>query len=147
MTRFASLTSIALVASALVGCSSTNTVTFDVTIHNRSPNEVFAVLTKDGGPDEPGWASPEQYAMTPPEKESLVIAGVTIPPGKTASAVKTGKFYADSRAMLRVYRGKPSLDELLATSVGALRKDVALDAGKSVITVENTPALSLKLDQ
>lgn len=145
MTRFAALASLLVVSSSLVGCAPTNTVTFDVTIQNQSQKEVFAVLTKEGGPDERGWASPEQYAMTPPEKESLALSGVVIPPGKTASAVKTGKFHVDSRAMLRIYQGKPTLDELLATSVGPLRKDVALDAGKSVITVEDSPTVSLKV--
>jgi hypothetical protein len=147
MNRLVALASALVVATSLVGCSQpTNTVTFDLTIHNQSPTQVFAVLTKDGGPaDEPGWASPEQYAMTPPEKESLVVSGVVIPPGKTASATKTGKFYVDSRAMLRIYQGKPTLDELLATSVGPLRKDVALDAGKSTITIENAPTVQLKV--
>jgi hypothetical protein len=146
MLRRSSLALFSLLGTTVfVGCAPTNTVTFDLTIRNQSQQTVFAVLTKDGGPDEPGWASPEQYAMTPPEKESLAVSGVTIPPGKSASATKTGKFFVPSRAMLRIYAGKPSLDEMLATSVGTLRKDVALDAGKSTITIENTPVLTLKV--
>lgn len=148
MIRSAPLALLLVVASSLVGCApATNTVTFDLTIRNQSQRDVFAVLTKDGGPDEPDWASPEQYAMTPPEKESLAVSGVVIPPGKTASTVKTGKFYVDSRAMLRIYAGKPTLDELLATSAGPLRRDVALDEGKSVITIDDAPTVSLKVSR
>jgi hypothetical protein len=108
-----------------VGCESSRSYT--VAVANRTDAAVTVVLTKDGGPFEPAWASPEDVAIAGGKE---VDAGV-IPAGKTGAVERTGKFAGDSRAVLRVYRGQISLDQMLATQRGPLRVDVPVPPGES----------------
>ena len=41
---------------AAVGC----TRSYEVSVHNKTPSAITLWLTKDGGPQEVGWLSPEQ---------------------------------------------------------------------------------------
>lgn len=126
-----------LIATALasVGCQGTSTATFDVSLHNESNEPVTVWLTKDGGPDEYDWLPPEALVGTKAAQLDQ-IKPVVIPGGKTGDiGPVAGKFDPDSLAVLRVYAGQLSLDQILATPVGKLRVDVPLREGANHLRV------------
>ena len=127
--KFPMLIALVLGAAALTGCA-TRTETFDVTVRNDSTQDVIAWLTKTGGPEEEGWRSPESIAINfVVEDEEL--GGVIIPPGNTGRTGKQkAKLNRDSRAVLRVYRGRMKMSEMLANgSDSPNRADMILDPG------------------
>ena len=96
-----------------LGCQA-ETRTYEVTVRNDTPEPVTIWLFKDGGPYEDGWKSPEDLAIESP-KAGEPLGGRPIRPGAIASAGPiSGHFDADSNAVLRVYRGAHSFNELLA---------------------------------
>lgn len=123
-------------AALLVGCSSTVEHTFDITVKNNTGGPITIWLTKDGGPLEPGWRSPEQVAMQSLADEER-ISGVVIPDGKTASTPPVvGRFQPGRYAWLRIYDGQYKFSELLAISPkSALRLDQPLYPGRNVLNV------------
>jgi hypothetical protein len=99
-----------------VGCDSSQTRTYEVSVRNDTHEPVTIWLLKEGGPYENGWKSPEDLAIESP-KANEPIGGRVIRPGAIATAGPVnGRFNADSSAMLRVYRGAHSFNELLAIS-------------------------------
>ena len=116
----------------LVGCRTT----YDVKVRNDLKQPVTVWLTKNGPPAEANWLSPEQIAIgnvPAGEKRSDVV----VPSGKTAETGKVkGKFPKGTSAVLRVYVGQHTLDELLAMSrPGTSRVDVVLPRGKSSLII------------
>jgi hypothetical protein len=118
-----------------VGCSGP-TQTYQVTLRNDLTQPITVWLTKSGPPAEANWLSPEQVAVGegPPGGR---MAGTAVPSGKTAETPKiSGKLPAGTSAILRVYVGQHTLDELLAMSRGnSNRLDVPLSPGDSNLIV------------
>ena len=128
----------ALMAMLLVGCSdNTTTRRYNISVKNETSAPVTIWLTKDGGPVEPAWSSPEQLAITKPAYDET-IGGVTVPAGKTAdTGTIEGKFRPGAYAWLRVYEGQRTFSEILAISRGnPARTDVPLSPGKNDIVVK-----------
>ena len=128
-----SIVSAALVL-LLVGCGG-KTQTYDVSVSNDTQAPITVWLTKDGGPYEKHWRSPEDLAMESPG--GAKIAGVKIPAGQSAATgpVK-GKFAPGSGAILRVYAGDYDFSDLLAVSRGSPnRADVPLYPGANRLSV------------
>jgi hypothetical protein len=128
----------ALLILLLVGCHDVEKRTYDVTLHNQSSKTVTIWLTKNGPAYEQGWKSPEDLVIESPRMNER-IAGVFVPAGKTAFTGKvTGEFAPGVDAILRVYMGQRSLDELLAMSRGSVdRFDVLLKPGANDLVVSD----------
>ena len=126
-------------AASLLGCA-TRTETFDVSVRNDSSQSVIVWLTKTGGPEEEGWRSPESVAINFVVGDEP-IGGVVVPQGKTAeTGPRKAKMTADSRAVLRVYRGEMTMSDLLANGpTSPDRADVVLEPGPSRFVVLDAP--------
>ena len=91
---------ILLFACAASGCAPTRT--YDITVHNETPDPVLLWLTKDGPPAEAGWYTTEQYVAAPIDE---ISPGITLPAGKTADTGKRkGKFPEGTSAILLIFR-------------------------------------------
>lgn len=133
---------VALLALAFAG-GCTSSATFNIELQNASDQPVTAWLTKEGGPAEADWLSPEEIGQGDVKRPEL-INGVTIPAGKTGTLGPiTGKFDAGSIAILRVYAGQVKFEQMLATNVGPLRIDVPLEAGTNKLRVNPKPPLAV----
>lgn len=126
-----------LSSSLLIGCSSYESRTYEVSVQNLSRKPITLWLTKDCEPFEDGWLSPEDLAMETPKNRDFVVSGVMVPPGKTAdTGPRTGKFEKFGSAVLRIYDGKLKFNEILAVGRDSpLRIDLALPEGASEWTV------------
>lgn len=126
-----------LLAALLTGCTPMQIRSYDLTVRNQTAQPLTIWLTKNGPAWERGWKSPEDLAIESPAA-SEPIAGVVVPPGRSARTGKvTGKFAPATDAVLRIYRGQRSFNELLAISRDSPdRIDYILPAGQSVLVVE-----------
>jgi hypothetical protein len=131
---------------AAIGCQTTTKATFNVSLHNASTEPVTVWLTKSGGPEENAWLPPEALAHSR-AADIDAVNGVIIPAGKTGDiGPLTGRFEPDSVAVLRVYAGQVSLDQMLATPVdGKLRIDMPLREGVNKLQV--SALLPLRIDR
>ena len=121
-----------------VGC--TETRTYSLSVRNATARPVTVCLTKSYGPAEAGWESPEQVAGPAYPASDEGVPGTVVRPGQTASeGPVAGEFYNDrGRAVLRVYAGTPSLNQMNAMSPGSLdRLDVPLHAGGNALVVRD----------
>ena len=136
-----------LLALALVGCRGPAKSEFAVSLHNASERPVTVWLTKTGGPPEPDWLAPEDLSNSRAAAVGMVN-GVVIPAGKTGDiGPLTGRFADDSLAVLRVYSGQLTLDQLLATGPDStLRVDVPLREGRNLLVVKPGPKLTVDQD-
>jgi hypothetical protein len=137
--------------SMLVGCVVDPPGTeFTVEVMNISPKPVSAGLVKTREPREEGWTGPADVAIHSPELGDRHW-GDLIRPGETkVLGPRVGHFQPGSVAVLRVYSGNPTIDEL--TAVGSTdpdRVDVLLAAGKSsyVITVRNGRLAAVRAEE
>jgi hypothetical protein len=125
-------------ALLLAGChAGYETRTYDVSVRNLSDGPITIWLTKDGAPYEPGWLAPEDLAIESP-KQNAKLSGVIVPPDKTAdTGVVKGQFESQTHAILRIYAGKRSFDQLLASTHGdPTRVDYPLHPGRSDLIIE-----------
>ena len=122
----------------LSGCHSWETQTYEVSVRNAGPEPVTVWLTKDGEPFEPGWYSPEDMIIESPKAPKKPPSGVVIAPGKTGDTGKrSGRFAKETHAILRVYEGQLSINDLLATHPGPARVDLELKPGASTFIVKS----------
>lgn len=143
LNRCLSLGALALLLTA-VGCSSTTKTNFTISLNNAGREPVTVWLAKSGGPDENEWLPPEAFVDSRAANIGTV-KGIVIPPGKTGSIGPiTGRFEPDAFAVLRVYAGELTLDQIMATPAGKLRVDVPLQEGANNLRV--APLLPLHVD-
>jgi hypothetical protein len=136
--RKISFLSLALIFAA-VGCSDVQTRQYQVTVQNDSSKPVTVWLTKNGEMYEGHWKAPEDYAIESPHAKDP-ISGVVVPAHKTAdTGVISGKFRPDTDAILRVYPGQLTFNEILAASKkNGGRQDVVLQPGSNQIVITDT---------
>ncbi len=130
--------SIAFIATLIVGCGP-KAQSYDVAVRNSTNEPLTVWLTKRGSaPVEQQWLSPEDVAIGGTGKDQRV-AGIVVQPGEARGAQLEGKFPGNSSAVLRVYRGQLTLDEMLATheANGNSRLDVTLTAGLNHLIVKD----------
>ncbi len=121
----------------LIGCGpSLEKRVYDISVRNESNQPITLWLTKNGPAYEDGWKSPEDQALEMPRNQHS-ISGIIVDPGKTAfTGPYPGKFAYNSSAILRVYLGELTINEILAISRGSERRaDIHLPIGKSDWTV------------
>jgi hypothetical protein len=130
------IAALSLLAFVVIGCQSIQTRTYDVNVKNDSAKPITIWLTKNGPAWESGWKSPEDIAIESP-KANEKIAGVVVPAGKTASTGKmTGKFAPNVDAILRIYLGQQTFNELLAINQDSPdRIDFILRPGRNDVLV------------
>src|SRR5687768_6703592 len=100
-----------LACVAVTGCSRTDT--FDISVRNDTAGPLTLALTKDGPPFERMWAGPEDLAIESPRADER-HGYVVLPPGRVADVTVKGRFDAQSRGYLRVYRGDLQISEMSA---------------------------------
>ncbi len=120
----------------LVGCQPK--ATFDVTVTNASRSPLTVGLVQDGPPAEDAFADISRLAI---ESDLAHIPpwGFVIPPGRTAgTGPVTGAFPQGTLAYLRVYRGKLTNAEMIATSAPHPgRLDILLYPGQTEIRIHD----------
>src|SRR5262245_58718980 len=121
----------------LTGCGGASR-TYEVNLRNESMQPVTVWLTKSGPPYEASWKPPEQLALEQPGSDKL-LGGVIIPAGSAGSTGSvSGRFPADTDAILRVYLGEYSISGLLAISRGSPNRiDVVLKPGVNNLSVRD----------
>jgi hypothetical protein len=125
-------------AAVAVGCTSTRTYTLSV--KNATARPLTVCLTKVHGPAEPGWESPEQVAGPGYPSENEQAPGAVIQPGHVGGEGPIpGEFYVSGDgAVLRVYAGTPTLNQMNAMSPGSLdRLDVHLHEGLNAMVISD----------
>lgn len=145
MTKTASALILAILLCA--GCNNVEKRTYEITLKNDSTKYVVAWLTKNGPAYEKGWKSPEEYAIEKPGT-SDPYPFQTVPPGKTASTGKlSGQFAPGVKAILRLYMGQHTFNELLAISSSSPdRIEVVLNPGANELQVVDSGS-GIKVNQ
>lgn len=137
----ASLLLLTLLLSALVGCNSTRTDTFDIELHNATNGPLTLSLAKDGPPFEPSWATPQDLAIETPKRREEWSGGpsgmTAIPAGKTATVTGLkGQFNAGTKGYIRAYVGELTISEMLAREPDSPNRiDVPLKPGVNRIRI------------
>jgi hypothetical protein len=116
----------------LPACVQYQKQSFEISVKNETVRPISVGLVKNGGPNEEGWIAPHQVAMMAPQLTDRKW-GLVIEPGQTkVIGPHTGRFERGVQAILRVYAGTPTIDELLAFSRSdPERVDIYLWPGKS----------------
>jgi hypothetical protein len=128
------------------GCAMTESRTYDVTVRNRASTPVTIWLTKDGPPSEYGWLTPEQMTQAKHADEHQ-LPYVTLRPGESVrTGPRTGAFDRGVSAVLRVYVGERTLDDVLAVNrTSPNRTEVRLHPGESDLTIsDNAGTLAVR---
>jgi hypothetical protein len=131
-----SLFSLVLIC-VVVGCASNvQTRQYQVTVQNDSSKPVTVWLTKNGEMYEDAWKAPEDYAIEKPKTRDP-IAGVVVPAHeKRGTDVISGKFRPDTDAILRVYPGQLTFNEILASNRdNGGRQDLVIQPGYTDVIV------------
>ncbi len=130
MRSFRPVLLLAIVAVLVGGCSSAQERTYELDVFNERDRPATLWLLKDGRPFEETWRSPEDYAWFQDGEHGGVVVG----PGEVAQASRRGMFAPEARAVLIVYDGDLTFNEMLATPQGSsLRQDLVVRPGKTRI--------------
>ena len=122
---------------AAVGCAESRTYSLELANRTDEPLTVWA--TKQGGPFEADWASPEEVALASPNLPPDATPPVALPGRTLVNDGLEGKFASGSRAVLRVYAGERTLAHLLSVSRGSpQRADVPLVPGPNRLVAEQS---------
>jgi hypothetical protein len=113
------------------------TRTYDITVQNNSSKSVSAWLTKDGPVFEAKWKAPEEWAVERPTAEPFGFQ--QIPAGKTAqTGPVSGQFAPETHAILRIYVGQLTFDEILAIGRRSPNRiEIPLRPGKNHIVLSD----------
>ena len=124
--------SIVLSLLLLPACTHYDTRSFEISVKNETARPLSVGLVKNGPPTEAGWIAPHEVAMMAPQLTDRKW-GLVINPGETkVLGPHSGKFQQDVQAILRIYAGTPTIEEMLAFSRSdPERLDIYLWPGKS----------------
>lgn len=123
-------------AAIFAGCAKDTKYDYQVVVDNRSDRTVTVWLTTNRPINNTQWMSPEEVAIINPGM-AMPANRVVIPPGSTGTTETIkGKFPPNVEAVLRIYVGERSFDEILAMSRGnPNRVDVRLPVGVNPVTI------------
>jgi hypothetical protein len=126
-----------LLLVSVLGCADSRT--FNVSLKNDTSLPIVAWITKTGGPYEPLWRSPEDYAIERPGGAKDQTTGVYVQPGERIGPTKiTGQFDKGVAAVLRVYLNPRSINDVLAIGPNSPnRVDVQLEPGVNQFIASN----------
>ncbi len=124
-----------VVSLLVLGCAGEQS--YHVAVRNETEGPLTMGLVKEGGEFEAEWASPEEIAAATRADEQRRWDAATVGPGQSGVAGPvSGRFGGDARAVLRVYAGEGSMNDLMAISRGSPdRIDVPLRPGRNAIIV------------
>ena len=127
-----------LLASLLLlpACASAEKRTCQITVKNETAHPLSLGLVKNGPPTEDGWIAPHEVAMMAPQLADRHW-GWVLGPGETKTfGPYAGHFDPGTHAILRVYGGTPTIDEMLAFSKDdPERLDIYLWPGKNAYVI------------
>jgi hypothetical protein len=110
---------------------------FEVEVQNNTLVPLSMGLVKSGGPGEDGWTSPSDIAIGAPHFSERKWGTLLPPNQKTVVGPLEGRFNPGSSAVLRVYAGDLTVEELLTYSRGdGDRLDLYLMPGRSAFVIE-----------
>jgi hypothetical protein len=122
------------------GCANYETRSYEITVKNESSKPIVLWLTKNGPAYEDGWLSPEDLALKTKTTDEP-YGFQTVPPGKTAFTDKskaTGHFASGVSAIMRIYVGQLTLNQILAISHGQPdRLEIPLTPGSNSFVVKD----------
>ena len=142
MKLFPFIACLTVICAVSGGCHNVQTRQYDITVKNDSTKTVILWLTKNGPPWEAGWKSPEDLAIESPRADEP-FPFQTVPAGKTATANNIkGQFSPGVDAMVRIYIGQHTFDELLAIGRDSpYRIDLKLNPGPNQFRVVDSGSL------
>ena len=123
---------IVLLLFLLPACTHYDTRSFEISVKNETARPLSVGLVKNGPPTEEGWIAPHEVAMMAPQLTDHKW-GLVISPGETkVIGPHSGNFAAGVQAILRIYAGTPTIEEMLSFSRSdPERLDIYLWPGKS----------------
>ena len=122
----------------LPACTQVEKRSFQFSLKNETATPLSAGLTKNGPPREEGWIAPHEVAMMAPQLSDRKW-GWVIKPGETKMLGPfTGHFEPNVQAILRIYAGTPTIEEMVSFSRDdPERLDIYLWPGKSAYVIHN----------
>ena len=122
----------------LPACTHYEKRSFQISIKNDTTKPISVGLVKNGPPSEEGWIAPHEVAMMAPQLTDRKW-GLAIKPGETrVLGPYTGKFSEGVHAILRIYGGTPTIEEMLAFARSDPdRLDIYLWPGKSAYLIRD----------
>lgn len=129
-----------ILLTSAVGCSQPLAkAAFEVEVTNNTLTPLAIGLVKSGGPMEDGWASPADVMIGAPHLSERKWGTPVQPKQKAVLGPLEGRFNPGSSAVVRVYAGDATIEELNAYSRGDLdRLDVYLMPGRSSYVIERS---------
>ena len=96
----------------LPACTQIDKRSFEISVKNETAHPLSLGLVKNGPPAEEGWIAPHEVAMMAPQLADRHW-GWVLAPGETKTfGPYTGHFESQTHAILRVYAGTPTIDDL-----------------------------------
>jgi hypothetical protein len=122
----------------LPACTQYQKRSFEIYVKNETPRPISVGLVKNGPPTEEGWIAPHEVAVMAPQLSDRKW-GLVLNPGQSKTlGPYTGQFQAGVQAILRIYVGTPTIDEMIAFSRSdPERLDIYLWPGKSGYVIRN----------
>jgi len=116
----------------LPACTQEQKRSFEISVKNETARPISVGLVKNGPPQEQGWIAPHEVAMMAPQLTDRKW-GAVLKPGETrVLGPYAGRFEPGVQAILRIYAGTPTIEEMLAFSrTDPERVDIYLWPGKS----------------
>ncbi|HEV8290337.1 MAG TPA: hypothetical protein VGP94_00370 [Tepidisphaeraceae bacterium] len=122
----------------LPACTQYEKKTFEISVKNETARPLSLGLVKNGPPREQGWIAPHEVAMMAPQLSDRKWGWVLQPGEARKFGPYSGKFEPHVQAILRIYAGTPTIEELIAFSKeDPERLDIYLWPGKSGYLIRN----------
>jgi hypothetical protein len=122
----------------LPACTQYQTHSFEISLKNETAGPISAGLVKNGPPTEDGWIAPHEVAMMAPQLADRKWGWVVAPGESKTFGPHNGKFAPQVHAILRVYAGTPTIDEMISYSRDdPERLDIYLWPGKNAYVIRN----------
>jgi hypothetical protein len=122
----------------LPACAQTEKRTFEILVKNETARPLSLGLVKNGPPTEEGWIAPHEVAMMAPQLSDRKWGWVLQPGESKTFGPYGGRFAAHVQAILRIYAGTPTIEEMIAFSKDdPERLDIYLWPGKSAYMIRN----------
>jgi len=122
----------------LPACTHEDKRSFEILLKNDTHTPLSVGLVKNGPPQEEGWIAPHEVAMMAPQLADRKWGWVIKPGESKKLGPYTGRFQPGVAAILRVYGGTPTIDEMISFSRDdPERLDIYLWPGKSGYVIRN----------